>query len=208
MAYGNGEHLTILRKQLLTPFFSTPGFNEFSIEMLINTLQMNVLLSEAEAYQCKWAVTVNSKGGADNNIEIDLFQENWNCEIKKLIKSMGANKTHKAISRASKASDGVMKVVEAFENQVSMPKRSTSHTHKSAKNDELLILRDLRALRPFRKKDGRSFESLPEISQNPTHLLDEVKFSEWIDRHKKNILCIILFQMKQSNRANCSNCAL
>ena len=136
----------------ILPSFSTPGYNEFSIEMLINTLQMNVLLSEAEAYQCKWAVTVNSKGSTDNNIEIDLFQENWNCEIKKIIKSMGANKMHKAISRASKASDGVMKVVEAFENQVRMPKQSTSHTHKSAKNDQLLILRDLRALKTFQER--------------------------------------------------------
>ena len=51
VASGNGEHLTIFYKQLRTHFFpyldsmdSIPGF---SIEMLINTLQMNVLLSEA-----------------------------------------------------------------------------------------------------------------------------------------------------------------
>ena len=31
---GNGDHLLILRKQLLIHFFSTPGFNEFAIEML------------------------------------------------------------------------------------------------------------------------------------------------------------------------------
>ena len=93
---------------------------------------MNVLLLEPEAHHCQWAATVNSKGG--------LFQENRNCEIKKLIKSMGVNKTHKGISITSKASDGGMKVVEVFENQVSMPKRSTSHTLKSAKNDEQLIL--------------------------------------------------------------------
>ena len=146
---GNGEHLATLRKQLLAHFFSTPGFNEFSIEMLINTLRMNVLLSEAEAHHCKWAATVNSKGGSNNNIEIDLFQENRNCEIKKLIRSMGANKTHKTISRASKASDGVMRVVEAFENQVSMPKRSSGHSHKSTTNDELLVLREFESCKAF-----------------------------------------------------------
>ena len=94
---GNGEHFTTLGKQLLTHFFSTPGFNEFLIEM-------------------------------------------W----------------------------------------VSMHKGS-SHTHKSLTNDEMLVLRDLRALRFFRKEDGRSFESFREISQNLTHLLDRVKFSEWTD---------------------------
>jgi hypothetical protein len=70
--------------------------------MLINILQCEVLLLKAEAHRCKWAATVNWKGGSGRNIEIDLFQENRNCEMKKLISSMGANKTEKAISRASK----------------------------------------------------------------------------------------------------------
>ena len=60
---GNGDHLLILRKQLLIHFFSTPRFNEFAIEMLINILQCEVLLSKAEAKRCKWAAKVNWKGG-------------------------------------------------------------------------------------------------------------------------------------------------
>ena len=47
-----------------------------------------VLLSEAETKPCKWAATVNWKGSTGNNIEIDLFQENWNRKMKKLIKAM------------------------------------------------------------------------------------------------------------------------
>ena len=39
---GNGEYISILRKQLLTHFFATPGFNEFAIKMLINILQCEV----------------------------------------------------------------------------------------------------------------------------------------------------------------------
>ena len=97
---GNGEYISILRKQLLTHFLATPGFNEYAIEMLINILQCEVLLSKAEAHRCKWAATVNWRGGAGHNIEIDLFQENRNCDVKKLMRSMGANKTEKAIERA------------------------------------------------------------------------------------------------------------
>ena len=133
---GNGEYISILRKQLLTHFFATPGFNEFAIEMLINILQCEVLLSKAEAHRCKWAATVNWKGGVGHNIEIDLFQENRNCEMKKLIRSMGANKTDKAIERASKASGGVSKIVEAFEEQVNIRQKSGTHTHKSSADDE------------------------------------------------------------------------
>ncbi|CAB3996161.1 Hypothetical predicted protein, partial [Paramuricea clavata] len=147
---GNGEYISILRKH----FFATPGFNEFSIEMLINILQCEVLLSEAEAHCCKWAATVNWKGGVGRNIEIDLFQENRNCEMKKLIRSMGANKTEKAIERASKASGGVSKIVEAFEEGVNICPKSGSHTHKQSTDEEKIISVDLRSLTPFREEEG------------------------------------------------------
>ena len=184
---GNGDHLLILRKQLLIHFFSTPGFNEFAIEMLINILQCEVLLSKSEAKRCKWAATVNWKGGSGKNIEIDLFQENQNCEMKKLIKSMGVNKTEKTITRASKASGGVSKIVEAYQHQVHIHPKSTTHFHKSSSNDEKIISSDLRGLRPF-SKEGRTFESFLQISSDPTSSFDKKKFAEWIQRHKKNIL--------------------
>ena len=188
VADGNGEHMSILRKQMLLHFFSNPGFNEYSIEMLINILQCDVLLSEAEAFRCKWAATVNWKGGAGNNIEIDLFQENRNAQMKKLIRSMGANKTEKAITRASKASGGVSKVIESFDGQVGMVKKSSAHSHRSSSDDEKIISKDLRALRPFRKEDGRRYESFSDISCNPIHSFDEDKFREWITKHKNNII--------------------
>jgi hypothetical protein len=99
-----------------------------------------VLLSEAEAYHCQWAATVNWKGGAGHNIEIDLFQENMNCDMKKLIRSMGENKTDKAISRASKASGlGVTKIVESFEKQMNIHRRSSTHEHTHEHTQDLLI---------------------------------------------------------------------
>ena len=178
----------VLRKQLLVHFFSTPGYNEFAIEMLINILQCQVLLTEAEAHQCKWAATVNWNGGSGKNIEIDLFQENQNSEMKKLIKSMGANKSEQAISRASKACGGVKKIVESYEEHVNIHRKSSSRSHKSALNDETVILGDLRDLRPFKNVIGREFESFQDISANPTKKFDSDKFQTWIKRHTKNIL--------------------
>ena len=69
--------------------------------MLVNTVQNEIFLSEAEVHQCKWASTVNWKGGDGKNMEIDLLQENGNKDIKTMIKRMGANKTDKAIANAS-----------------------------------------------------------------------------------------------------------
>jgi hypothetical protein len=59
--------------------------------------------------------------------------------------------------------------------------------HKQSADDEKIISVDLRSLRPFRE-EGRSFETFVGISHDPTHSLDKVKFEEWIDRHKKNIV--------------------
>lgn len=106
---GNGERLATLHKQL--HFKALSGFNAYAIEMLISIVQNEAFLSEAEAHQCMWASTVNWKGGASKNIEIDLLQKNMNKDIKKSIKGMGANKTDKAIENASCAAGGQHKVV-------------------------------------------------------------------------------------------------
>ena len=131
---------------------------------------------------------MNWRGGPDKNIEIDLLQENRNSEMKKLIKAMGANKTEVAISRASNASGGVTKIVEAYEGQVKMHNKSSVHSHKSSTEDEKLVSKDLRDLRPFRIEDGRMFETFPGISHEPLQGLDHKKFEEWTDRHRNNIL--------------------
>ena len=199
VATGNGEHLSILRKQLLVHFFSTPGFNQFAIEMFINVLQCQILLSEAEAHRCKWAATVNWKGGAGKNIEIDLLQENQNCEIKKLIRSMGANKTENAIVRASKAAGGVAKIVEGFESQVNIHRLPSAHSHKSSADDEKLITNDLKALKPFKMEDSRMFESFVGISYDPVHSFNKDKFKEWIKRHKDSILMHYPDDSEESN---------
>ena len=87
VASGNGEHLALIQKQMLF-YFST--YNAYAIEMLIITIQNNVLLSPAEAHQCKWAALVNWKGGQNKNIEIDLLQENRNKDIKRFDCSNGS----------------------------------------------------------------------------------------------------------------------
>lgn len=109
--------------------------------------------------------------------------------MKKLFKSIGANKTDNAIFRASKASGGVTKIVDAFEEQVMTSHKSSYHTHRSSADDEKLICSDLRDLRPFMKIDGRTFHAFEDISCNPTHSFDKIKFKEWrTTQHNKNIL--------------------
>jgi hypothetical protein len=187
VASGNGEHLALVQKQMLLYFSSVSGYNSYAIEMLISTIQNSVLLSPAEAHQCKWAALANWKGGRNKNIEIDLLQENRNKDIKGLINLMGANKTEKAIERVSRAAGGVRKIVDIFEDQTLIKAKSSAHSHKSSTEDEHKILSDLRKVKPFSQIPGRFHKSFVGISSDPLENLDEKKFWEWLQRHQKNI---------------------
>jgi hypothetical protein len=186
VASGNGEHLALLHKQMI-PYFFSVSYNAYAIEMLVSTMQNEVTLSPAEAHHCKWAALANWKGGQNKNIEIDLLQENRNRDLKGLIKSMGANKTEKAIQRVSKAAGGVRKIVDTFEQEVSIRRKSSSHSHKSAIEDEDIISRNLSKMKPFTRISGRSHPSFVNVPSDPLQNLDKEKFSQWLKRHQKNI---------------------
>ena len=184
---GNGKRLGTLHKQLLPLFKSMPGFNAYAVEMFINILQNEVLLSEAESHQCIWAATANWKGGQGKNIEIDILQENRNKDIKKEIWGMGANKTDKAIDRASRAAGGQRKIVENFEQQVGRGVQHSSHSHKSSATDESKVCRDLRDLKPFSFAPNRKHDSFPDIMADPWPTVNE-EFKKWVARHKNLLL--------------------
>lgn len=187
VASGNGEHLALIQKQMLFYFSSISGFNLYAIEMLISTVQNEVLLSPREAHQCKWAALANWKGGKDKNIEIDLLQENRNAELKGLIRLMGANKTEKAIGRMSKAVGGIRKVIDVFDEQAVIKPKSSAHSHRSSSQDETKILHDLHKLKPFSPVIGRSHNSFVGIPSDPLKDLNEKLFCEWLKRHQRNI---------------------
>lgn len=63
-------------------FKTDDGYNTYAIEMLINVIQNDVLLSEPEVDQCTWAATANWRGGQNKNMKIDLYQENCNADLK------------------------------------------------------------------------------------------------------------------------------
>ncbi|KAJ7379536.1 hypothetical protein OS493_015328 [Desmophyllum pertusum] len=156
-----------LIEMLLLHFKALPGFNAYAIEMLISIVQNEVFLSEAEAHQCMWASTANWNGRASKNIEIDLLQEIRNKSIKKSIKTMGPNKTNKAIENASRASGGQHKITENFDVQVNRVKPSSSHSHSSAAADESTALKDLRVVKPFTNEPNRMYDSFPDIQPDP-----------------------------------------
>ena len=116
------------------------------------------------------------------------MQQNRNGDIKKQIKSMGANKTNAAIERASRSTGGERKIIKNFDQKVRKGKKSSTHAHSSSALDESKILADLREVKPFAYHGNRRFDSFPNISHDQLESLDQKDFQRWLGRHKRNIL--------------------
>ena len=100
---------------------------------------------------------------------------------------MGANKTPKAIIRASKSAAGVQQIVARFDVNAHIHSQSNSHTTCSSDEDESIIFKDLRKLRPFRIEPQRSHASFSDIEVSSLVGIDMLNFFAWLEKQKKNI---------------------
>ena len=171
---GNGERLATLHKVLLRYFKSFgQSFQKYSIEMLISVVQNEIFLSNAEAFQCKWASTANWKGGSRKNIEIDCLQEYLNENI------IESNKTVSATEGS---------IVVNVDQQMNIVPPSSSHSHSLSFTDEVKILTDLRRLRPFSCRPNRKYSSFPDIAANPLTTLAPEELQDWLRKHQENLM--------------------
>ena len=186
-AEGDGERNDINIKRLLLYFKSYGTFSKYAIEMFTSIAQKKVLLSEEMSHRLRWGRFVNWVGGKGRNIECDAAQEICNRTSKNVVKGMGANKTPKAIIRASKSAAGVQHIVAKFDSNAHIHSQSSRHTTRSSDEDESIIIRDLRKLRPFRIVPQRSHASFKKIEVSPLAGIDMQNFFTWLEKQKKNI---------------------
>ena len=112
---GDGERNNINKKRLLLYFKRFNSFSNYALEMFVSIAQVEALASEEMAHRLTWGRFVNWNGGKGKNIECDAAQEICNRTCKNVVKSMGPNKTQKAMTRASKAAAGIQQIVSVFD---------------------------------------------------------------------------------------------
>ncbi len=100
---------------------------------------------------------------------------------------MGANKTDKAIERASKV-DFAKLLTISTDRQTSSHSKSTQHSHASSSSDESKLLQDLQNLKPFVSQPTRKLAHFSRITPIPSDTLGRTKFAEWLRHHKNNII--------------------
>lgn len=101
---------------------------------------------------------------------------------------MGANKTANAIIvTAPQAAPGVQQIKTRFDHSNKVHPQSQAHSTRSSHDNEKLMFKDLRKLRPFQVQANRKHESFTNIEISPLIALDMEKFFSWLEKHKKQI---------------------
>lgn len=101
-AESDGEHVYRCWR-LMLPHFKSSRRTKYSLEALRLQFQAKACLSPQLTHQVLWDRFVNSRGGAGNNIPMDLYSEHINKLIKGIITNMGSNLTEQALQRAARS---------------------------------------------------------------------------------------------------------
>ena len=163
-------------------FFSHSRLSKYFVENIDYILKCEFLLSPLQRLRVLEGSFVNLRGGANNNMEADLMQENSVRVVKNLIKQLGANKTTSAIDRTSAAAETIKAVTDGLDCFISSRKTSSKHKVSSSFNDEQLLAKSVRKLRPFRVKAGRKCEGFKDIPASPFSGIDLQDFRHRVDQ--------------------------
>ena len=136
-------------------FYSHSKRSHYFSDCLDFILKTQYLLSPQESLRVLEGAFINPSGRPGRNIESDLKVEHTVRTRKDLIRGLGANKSERAILRATGAADMVDLVVEANDAACGIPARPNRHTRASTEADKNRIAELINELEPFHFTAGR-----------------------------------------------------
>ena len=185
---GDGDCLIVNLKYLLLMFKAKSSYSKFAVEVLRFLSQVNCTLTEQMGKRVVYGRFFNTAGKQlGRNIEIDLAMEHTIKATKNLVNAMGANKTKKAVQRATRAVGGVQEIVHSYDKCSGVVPSSTAHTRKSSEKDEHQMISDLRKLRPFQSVPARCHSAFPDMVSSPILSINWAAFHAWLNKHRNRM---------------------
>ena len=126
-------------------------------------------------------------GGEGKNVANDLEEEHFVQFDKKLLKGMGAQKTYKAVERATKAACGLRKIQENFDNKTGVHPPSTTHSYLNANKDQTDMISIVHGLKPFEEVPGRCHTTFPHLPRSPYDCIDIRILEDWFKASKQSL---------------------
>ena len=140
--------------------------SKYALEAYHFLTQVMALQSPRQAHQLMWNRTCNPKGGAENNVELNLHQEHLNRVFKDDINTFRANITEGSIKRSGNAI-GAYFIILTFHGQADME----------------VILKCLSKNEVFTRKPKRCHNNFKTFSNNPfkSRLKNPKGLHTWFD---------------------------
>ena len=163
---------------------SHKNLSKYAYEILRLLVHQLCILSERHANEEFYGLFVNTAGLYDSHIPTDRRMEYLVKQVKMHLKHMMSNKTEENISNRTRAISGIREISENFDRQCSVIIRSKRRSDKGSQGNELVLLNDLRRLRPFNKVPGRQHLAFPNITASVVDALNIPHFHNWVDTRK------------------------
>ena len=186
-AIREGDGLRVLRCwRYLLPIFFGMGRTNYSCEAL-NMLYQELTLPPYLSNQLIWSCFVNTHGIPGRNIAGDLYMEHLNRIAKDAIKSLGANKTERAIKRVGKVIGTIAPLLQSFDVEYKVKKVSGAHKRASVMKDTSIIVNELVKYEIFSSVDGRQHPSF-KSPKDLLHAKSSDELLEWMVNRMKKIV--------------------
>lgn len=183
---GDGKRIVRCWKFTLPYLRQDKGSTKYALEALGLLFQMNSTLPQREGHRLVWNRTVSLRSG--HNIPLDILMEFFNKLIKEVRRKLGPNATNqKCITRHCNAIGVNKEVLDNFDDECHIIRRSGKHVVKSTRVDLEKIIGELMSQRAFRWTPDRKYQHFNNINSTLLEDFDLQDMFRWIDKHKKNI---------------------
>ena len=178
---GDGARLLVTLSYLLI-LFHLHKRTKYACVTLLHLVKAFALLPESLANELVHDRFWNTKGGAGNNIPLDLRMEHMVRLFKLSLKQLGANIDSPGAQRIAQSLGHVEELINNIDNDVQITRRSGYHTSKHLRETVQSITKDLTDVGAFENQPGREYPSFKGFQKNITSKLDFFEYYGWMDR--------------------------
>lgn len=161
---------------------------KYSLECLYQMFQIYGLLSPQSAHRLIWNRSVKNKPGRGGNIPLDLQLEFYNKTVKEAIKKLGPAASQRSLDRICRSLGISSDLMNNYDRNLSIHKRSSKHVKKSTNNDMRKIVNELNTNEAFTFTPGRRYRYYTGIQPSLLCGFDMSKMFSWINDHKRYMI--------------------
>lgn len=182
---GDGDRILRCWKFFLPHLRNDKHSTKYSPKALYLMFQVYALLSPKAAHELIWNRSAKSRNGIGGNIPLDLLLEFFNRLLKDAVKKLGPNASQKSIDRICKSITITKELMDKFDAELHIHKRSGRHVVKSSDEDLKKVVKDLVDHKAMRHIPGRVYHQYHGMKPSFLWNFDIQNMHKWINDHKK-----------------------